>query len=520
MKRFLLIAIAIICVGTLRAQTLPGDSLAADWRRLIDYLEQTHPDPYTSFGGRVFFSQTASRIEQELRANGATKEEFATTALNFMSRLQDGHTHIDVPRDQTDMLSWRYPIQAAVVAQGMIVSMVPVELKEWLGARIVSFGGVPVEQLVERMGELSPVENSFGAMRRLSQRLFSLGAMRELIPDLGHEVEVGLESADGDTNRLKITYLDSDAYRSRYVDQGQEGLAQLPVWEGVDRSDYMTWGFIDKDERLMLFRLRSIISREAFEWARASKMAGWEQWMQRVYQYVLRRPMPPTPDEAVAALPSLYDTFAAMLARMKRSGAPYLVIDLRDNDGGMTPIVYQTLWQLYGDRYFTTPMSTHFYTRISPLYLQKYSTTLDEFNARNGSDYRLGDLMGESDELPEVDTTAAIHTPERVFVLTNTGTFSAAFHYAFYLWKLGATIVGVPSQQAPNTFMEVTPFELPYTGLQGSISNAMQVFLPADDPRAKVFWPERMLSPKEYETYGFSQDADLLYLIDHLGLAR
>ena len=42
-------------------------------------------------------------------------------------------------------------------------------------------------------------------------------------------------------------------------------------------------------------------------------------------------------------------------------------------------------------------------------------------------------------------------TPERVYVLTDAGTYSAAFHYAFYLWKMGATIVGVPSSQALNT---------------------------------------------------------------------
>lgn len=42
-------------------------------------------------------------------------------------------------------------------------------------------------------------------------------------------------------------------------------------------------------------------------------------------------------------------------------------------------------------------------------------------------------------------------TPERVYVPTDAGTYSAAFHYAFYLWKMGATIVGVPSSQALNT---------------------------------------------------------------------
>lgn len=32
-----------------------GDSLAADFHYLVKQLEVTHPDPYTGFGGKVFF---------------------------------------------------------------------------------------------------------------------------------------------------------------------------------------------------------------------------------------------------------------------------------------------------------------------------------------------------------------------------------------------------------------------------------------------------------------------------------
>ena len=60
----------------------------------------------------------------------------------------------------------------------------------------------------------------------------------------------------------------------------------------------------------------------------------------------------------------------------------------------------------------------------------------------------------------------ALYTPEHIYVITNERTFSAAFHYTFYLWKMGATLVGIPSGQAPNTYMEQTLFRLPYTGMQ------------------------------------------------------
>lgn len=31
----------------------------------------------------------------------------------------------------------------------------------------------------------------------------------------------------------------------------------------------------------------------------------------------------------------------------------------------------------------------------------------------------------------------ALYTPEHIYVITNERTFSAAFHYTFYLWKWG-----------------------------------------------------------------------------------
>lgn len=87
-------------------------------------------------------------------------------------------------------------------------------------------------------------------------------------------------------------------------------------------------------------------------------------------------------------------------------------------------------------------------------------------------------------------------------------------------WKMGATLIGVPSRQAPNTYMESTPFQLPLTKIEGSISNSFQVFLPADDRRAKVFYPDIMLDWSDYKKYDFNEDSELLYLIDSLGLKQ
>ena len=81
---------------------------------------------------------------------------------------------------------------------------------------------------------------------------------------------------------------------------------------------------------------------------------------------------------------------------------------------------------------------------------------------------------------------------------------------------MGATIVGTSSSQAPNTYMETTPFVLPNTKLNGSISNSLQLYLPIDDPRANQLRPDWELTYDDYRKYGFDEQAEVLYLLDKI----
>lgn len=182
--------------------------------------------------------------------------------------------------------------------------------------------------------------------------------------------------------------------------------------------------------------------------------------------------------------------------------------------------------------------------KLSEPYLQKNNTTLEKFNAERGTQYQLGDMIRNTDGegVAQINDSvreqiidsyvcldkamlnrqqgAPLYRPNHIYVVTDQSTFSAAFHYAFMLWKMGATLVGVPSSQPPNTYMESTEFSLPHSGLPCSVSNSLQSFLPVSDPRAKVLWPHWMPSYEDYKQYGFDANADLLYILDHLNEKR
>ena len=67
------------CLASLLAsaqEPLNGDSLASDFRYLVKELAATHPDPYSGFGGKVFFYEQAFHLENELRRTPGTKQTF------------------------------------------------------------------------------------------------------------------------------------------------------------------------------------------------------------------------------------------------------------------------------------------------------------------------------------------------------------------------------------------------------------------------------------------------------------
>ena len=86
----------VLAFNSANAQ-IPTDSIVADFNEFIRLLEETHPDPYTNYGGKPFFRLEAMDTRFGLIEDSVTSsDELARRITKFLAPLEDGHTNIDM----------------------------------------------------------------------------------------------------------------------------------------------------------------------------------------------------------------------------------------------------------------------------------------------------------------------------------------------------------------------------------------------------------------------------------------
>ena len=522
---------------------IPTDSIVADFNEFVRLLEETHPDPYTNYGGKPFFRLEAMDTRFGLIEDSVTSsDELARRITKFLAPLEDGHTNIDMgfssffEEREPEMGA---PISFWPISDGVVINSITSEYKDLLGSRLIAIEGIPLKEICTNLAEYRTAENEIG---RINLFCFINGLspneLRKAIPDMRQDsITFQLQTPEGKQMNLTLPLID------KYGSGSNIELSSVEHTKPFPSQGNLSYLFVDDKKNTMYFRSSQIISRDALE-IMINRGMDVGQYLKRTYMQFNEDDMPNDVNKALAKIPSFSDEFGKMLHVMKKSKSKNLIIDLQGNSGGFTPITLPTLYQLWGDKYLEEAprFGIKFIQLFSPLYMKKMNITMEQLNAEM-QDYGfiLGDYIAtsEGDYSPEEITDEyrdrmieemtssvkdklmaqhgkPVYTPEHVYVLINPTTYSAAFHYAFFLWKMGATIVGLPSKQAPNTYMEATPFELPRTKLKGNISNSLQLFMPNDDPRAHQFTPDLMPTYEDYKHYNFDMNTELLFLLDYI----
>jgi len=471
---------------------LSKEQLLQDYDFFFTQLEEIHPDPYSAFGGKERFSEKVMHLRRKLAMEDSlTQNKMEAEVTKLLSALHDGHTYFGHVYSLKKVEDRWIPLKLKVIPDGIIVNGYMPDLEPLKGSILCEVEDEPIESVLNRLDRIVISENYYGLMGKACRSIGNTNTLQQLFPGFDkEEVSMKFRMVNGKDTLVSLSFYPNGPFWDKII--------YTPSDKRFPKENF-DYRFVDDNNQTMVICINAVVSAD----------------VPNIENYGLES------DVVVA------NVFAKMLREMKAANSQRLIIDLRGNGGGWTMIMYAALYELYGERFMSTDLSLQSATKISDAWLKKNHITLEQFNQYRAISLKMGDYFVQSSKVDNFDWFMCadksileaqhgepIYTPKEIYVVTDEQTFSAAFHTAYMLWKMGAKVVGVPSGQAPNTFMEVTSFRLPNTGLECSVSNSLQRCFPDDNPRAKVFTPDIQLKYKDYQKYNFSKDSELQYLIE------
>jgi hypothetical protein len=512
---------------------LKRELLIQDVRQLADIIESSHPDPYTNGGGRIAFHRRLHEVLRSIPQDGMTRDEFIRLLRPFVAAVGDQHTSIYTTYEVDNTAPGGLPFVFEPIEKSLYV-LVPFAPSDngYIGSRLVSVEGVPLDSLVQRYPRVEGMENEYFALREFGRGILLFRPyLQELLPEWSDVTSIAfeLQRPSGEieevTRRLPVPLTGLSLPESRI---------NLP---GTDDSGFLC-DFLDVpgyEHEIAYLRVDHMQGyREAKEMAVA---LGAEDL---------------TNDE-LDRIPSATESFRSFVTEMKQRNSQALVIDIRNNGGGnymMAPIL---VYFLYGKDVLTAipkriaRSGGGSGTRYSRLFFDRNpEVTLETINRGRDVPLILGDIDFSrifGDEKEDAENSTPTENPERleryrqtstfyaeyetgvysgyyrpshVLVLMTPSTSSSGLDMALYLYLCGAELVGTPSAQAPNSWGNLLEWRLTNSGINGEVASSFDIAFGDDRDKGRVLPVHFPLTYAKLASYDFDHNACFLYAIELL----
>lgn len=517
---------------------LSADDTRSDIRQLTRLLAETHPDPFTRGGGMVAFYRRVEEAVAAVPDGGMTSAELLRLLRPVVASVRDGHTAIYDPADPDEAVDARAEaglapraqlwVEWGIVEETLYVAGVYREAdRRLLGGRLVAAGGVPFAELAARMGELRGYDNVYNNLVHLTDALSHPGLLSALL-EAGHlpdALHVALDLPGGDRTEATMPFA---VEPPGALIEPTSAIQLAPL-------NAARLGWQRLDERTALLRIGPLMwYREAFEiWRSMGYHHTLGHHLAATARHALGHEPPEDIDARIAGVPAATDLFRELFATIRETNVETLLVDLRDSTGGNSLLATTLAWFLYGEDALVTSDPGYQVRRYSPLYydnnrgVPRQEVEYDfaeqlawERQQREG----LSDTLRAErraalyDQVAQSPTfAAAFHQPDqpkppqlRVRVLTSARTYSAGFDVAALLYKLGAELVGVPSSQTGNCFIDTLRFALDHSGLKGRISHKLSLLFPADPAAGHLLRPSVELTWDRLTALAFDPNATVI----------
>ncbi len=492
----------------------------SDFEYFIEKLIETHPDPFSGFGGRIDFYKEKEKLESRI-TDSMTNDEFVILINRFLSNLKDGHTNLYFDKSENKQQKY-FPLQFKISSDKVFINNTSKEYKSLIGKPIHHINDIEIDKWRIKAKTFLPSEN-------ISGEYYSL---IKIITDY----QLSLKFFDS-SGILKLTFNNGETENISYETQQVDYLDKKSQITFKNDNGLLYYSMIGKNNDIGYLAWNSILSREVVENTNKNFPNQVQANLAWAYNYLKAKQTGETEND-ILTIPALYEQFYKLSKEMSDKNSKYLIIDLRENSGGMTPIVNPLLYVLYGDTYLNFDFGAEMVRRISPLYFQKAGfSSINDFNQAYNSNFKIGDYSFGS--FGNVNPNLSIEkkrellksgynsfgaeylektepmTKVEIVVLSSPKTFSAAYHFTYFMKRLGRTkLVGVASRQAGNAFMETTNFNLPKTGIGGSISNSRQILFPETSESVTILKPDYEMTWEDFKKYDFDKNAEIIKTIE------
>jgi hypothetical protein len=517
---------------------LSQSELRDDLAQLVRLLAESHPDPFSAGGGPIAYYRRADELAAALPAAGLDDAAFLRLLRPFVAAIGDGHTAFFPHPAQVGPAARSWLAWDVVERDLYIAAVARDEDRPLLGARLAAAGGVEVGELATRLARLRGCDNEYQVLAQLALALGDPVRIAELL------------GADGAPSRVPLTLLLPDGARRRAeLGWGEEPAALGPpsaIAAPALNAARLGWSFLDGGGEVAWLRVASLRHyREAFEVTRSTGFAGIaEDRLATVAREALGGRLPEDVEARLAAVPAATEMLRDLFDAMREARTAALIVDLRECDGGNSFFATILGSFLYGGEALLRTDGGYQVRRYSPLYFANYRNAspadFPEALRSGGYDFaeerawlarRGGDGAPTAEEREAHERYVALAptfareyaarqgeaawTP-RVAVLTSAWTYSAGFDVVKLLLHNGAAVIGVPSSQAGNCFIDVLRFQLDHSKLAGWVSYKWSLAFPGDADRGRVLRPARDLTYADLAARGFDPHASVALALDYL----
>lgn len=205
MKKLIYSTLVFLIIIGCKAQQPPGLShMTPDlWIKDIDHLNARMQKEFASFDPTVkdLFARNMESLKQELA--GLSNEQTAIRLSQFVSRLGDGHTEVQLFQSDTDLR--RFPLSYYFFEEGLYILGAHESYRKHIGNQVVSIGGKDVPQVFELLKTLMTHDNKyeilhFGpAFLMLPEVFIFLG-----LSNSNNTANIEIKTANGSTEKIQI----------------------------------------------------------------------------------------------------------------------------------------------------------------------------------------------------------------------------------------------------------------------------------------------------------------------------